>query len=179
MGKSAETIAWYKENGICLHCGQRHVKPGCQMCHECLANKNDATKIWYHNLSDEAKKARHAKNYGSQRKTEQRRFEQGLCFRCGKRPPILHTRYGQCAVCRAKSREQQRRKRIRNGTVPRDERVKGVFCYRCGKPITKDKYCPECYGIVVKQMEHARQFRAKENGWHLYKLIFGKIERGE
>lgn len=179
MGKSAETIAWYKENGICLHCGQRPAKRGCQKCSECLANKNDASKIWYHNLSADDRKKLSERNSASSRKKENRRIEQGLCYRCGKRPPVVATKYGQCAICRAKSKEYTRRRRIKSGNIPRDERISGYNCYRCAKPITSGKYCPECYEIVSASISYARRFLTGRNGWHAFEFNFGKETRHE
>lgn len=167
-----ETIDWYKSHGICYHCGQRDVKPGCQMCHECLANKADTARIWYHSLPDSEKQRVSERNKGSARKTEENRRKAGLCHRCGQRSPVGNTKYSQCAVCRAKKKEYTRQWRIKHGNIPREERREGENCYRCAKPVTTGKYCPECHEIVVRQMLYARQFLPEGSGWHSFKFDF-------
>lgn len=169
---SKQTIDWYKAHGICYHCGQREVKKGCLMCHECLADKADAAKIWYHNLPDAEKQRVRERNKSASRKTEQRRIEQGLCPRCGKRPPVGTKKYSWCAVCNAKKKEYTRQYRMNHGNIPRDERREGENCYRCAKPITSGKYCPECHEIVVRQMLYARQFLPERSGWHSFMFDF-------
>lgn len=174
MGKSKETIDWYKANGICVRCGQEKVKKGRSMCGKCSATRSESARIWYHNLDEESKKRLSEKHKDSRRKTEQNRIAQRLCFRCGKRPPIGDTPYSQCAVCKAKSKEYTRQRRKKHGNIPLDERTPGELCYRCAKPITSGKYCDECREIVVNKMLYARQFKRKESGWSSYPFVFGK-----
>lgn len=149
------------------------------MCHECLANKADMHRIWYHNLPDDEKKNQRDRNKAAAKKTEETRIAKGLCFRCGKRPPIGNTKCSTCAVCRAKKKEYTRQWRIKHGNIPRDERKEGVTCYRCAKPITQGKYCPECREFVVNAMTYARQFKPKETGWGAYPFHFGNETKRE
>lgn len=81
----------------------------------------------------------------------QKRKEQGVCTRCGKRNAVNGTR---CEYCKGKAKQNN------TGAFNGEKRVSAGLCYWCGKPQKPGyKICEKHYQMNV---EKARSKKAKE-----------------
>lgn len=97
-----ETRDFYRKNNICTVCGKVEVPKSEKICPECRANINSQRKP----LTYEQKK-RYGERFKKQQKSlYQKRIEQGICTRCGKRK----AEYGRkkCKICLDKNAEINR-----------------------------------------------------------------------
>jgi hypothetical protein len=151
-----ERYEWYKSHGICVRCLKESAKSGHVVCWRCLANENDYARIYYHKngRSDEQKE----KDKESRERYIEKRNQEGLCWRCGLRPPIGKGKYSQCRVCANKAAEQKRERSRAKGTIPQELRGNGKYCYHCCKPNCKgEKLCSNCLERAKLQAETARE----------------------
>ena len=90
------------------------------------------------------------------RKEHQKRIENGICTRCGKRKPDFG--YKTCGICRAKDTETRR---IRNyKSEKRSDRIKRGLCYFCDNPVEEGfKVCKEHRQLNI---QYARSDKAKQ-----------------
>lgn len=152
-----ERYEWYKAHGICVKCGQEKAKAGRVSCWRCLANTNDSSKIYHsQELYTEEKKKSHIK---SEENLINKRNEQGLCWKCGKRPPVGKSKYSQCEVCNKRAAELRKEKRLQKGVTPRFMFGNGEFCSYCGKPVENkgDKTCYSCHERATQWADDMRK----------------------
>ena len=125
-GRCAEHLEEYRRkkvsnrgNGICVVC-KGQADEGLSRCGNCLHRHN---------------------KYAHKRFTQ--RIANGLCKRCGQRPPTEGLE--SCEGCREKSK-----KRLASARQEREE--KGL-CERCGREprSVKDKWCENCYFAIMAQ----------------------------
>lgn len=121
-----------------------------KVCPECNARSaNDAMHIRERDrgLYNEKQKMMHKRIYD-------KRKEQGICTRCGKRKADYG--YSTCGICRDKSRTQ---KKIKYGKPDRAERYLQGLCYFCDNPVKKGyKLCEYHY---QKNVYNARENNVK------------------
>ena len=142
--RNKEEYAWYKNHGICVRCLKEKAEPGHTMCRMCRLNGNDYGRIWRdaHPKSEEKKR----KDKEFKQAVYARNRELGMCFRCGKYPPIGTSKYSQCQKCNAKHARRKREREHEKGVIPYELRGDGLYCYRCCKPVCNgEKLCPECH----------------------------------
>ena len=103
-----------------------------------------------------ARRARDLERY--HRRTAERRA-QGLCLKCGKRPPAPHR--SQCEVC-AEKRRPADRERFHRRT---EQRVAQGLCPKCGKrpPAPERQLCEPC-GEKTNRASRARDARFRAAG---------------
>lgn len=82
-----ETKQFYMEHGICYACGQERAEPGKKRCWRCLANNNDASKLYYGGLSPEKKEKLLERRRQAAKEQYAERKKAGLCPVCGKENP--------------------------------------------------------------------------------------------
>lgn len=135
-----ESRAFCRSVGICPVCQKNKLFGDERNCPECRA-KNYARNLNKPNI------VRHINTTHYKRKTE------GLCIKCGERPPV----FGRvsCSYCLIK--EQQRAKDYRakksKTGVPRYERVSYGLCYTCGEKIDRDgRVCQKCADKMTKNL---------------------------
>lgn len=150
----AENRSALKTMKICPRCGRNKLWGSEKMCIECRE------KMYKYNLSHKSKTT---KNYNQIRK------ENGLCIKCGKKPPV----YGKtkCATCAAKDRIRAREYRRRGGVeVDRSERPSYGKCYFCGDVIDSGKVCDSCKKRIMKNLPKSKgnEFWKSDN-----QIVFG------
>ena len=172
--KNKEEYEWFKSIGICTRCMHEKAEKGYVMCRMCRINYNDYMKCYSdtHPKTDEKKQ----KDKELAQKTYDRRHEQGLCFRCGKRPPIGTGKYSQCKICNSKNARHKRERDHKNGVIPTELRGNGLYCLRCCKPICNgEKLCQDCHTKAVENARKAAEAsRVSPNRKHIY---FGKYNK--
>lgn len=146
--KNKSEYDWYKDNGICVRCMHEKAEKGYTMCRMCRLNYNDYHRVWQ-NQHEVTEERRQQNKESAQRRTE-RLHEQGLCFRCGKRPAAGTGKYSQCKICRERAARQKREREQKRGQIPTQLRGDGTYCLRCCKPLCNgQKLCPDCYQKAV------------------------------
>lgn len=166
-----ERYAWYKEHGICVRCGQEKAKENHVFCWSCLANMNDYSRIYYHSKDKPRSDEQRERDKESCKCYVEKRNSQGLCWRCGLRPPIGKGKYSHCRICADKVAKQKRERERNKGSIPQILRGNGTYCFQCCKPICNgEKLCPECLERTRKHAEIAREYIDLEN--HPWKVRF-------
>lgn len=140
-----ELYDWYKSHGICVRCRIRGAQPGKTRCLLCMSDDADYYEA-HKNRRDEAKHREQQKSY------YQRRKEAGICPKCGKRKPVSGGVF--CGICRAKSRERMRERRIKKGLLTRDL-IAHDMCSMCGGvPLEGKRLCAVHYAVVCENLSH-------------------------
>lgn len=146
-GKKQEFI----EMGICPICRKEPLFGQEKTCPVCRAKNTEMT------LKAREKDPEHYNKVHREwsRIEYQRRKEQGLCVRCGKRKAYKGLRCGICA-----EKDLQARHAREPLKLPRSERVKNGICYFCDRPIKPGyKVCETHYQMNV---EKSRKRKEKE-----------------
>lgn len=123
--------------GVCPRCGKNKLFGDEKVCPECgaygytvaMRSRERLGKEHYNEVHKEWSKS-----------TYQKRKEEGICTRCGKRKAD----YGltTCGICREKDNKTRLKRKPHK--PPRTERYKKGLCYFCDKPIKKGyKVCEE------------------------------------
>lgn len=170
-----ERYQYCKENGICVRCRKEKAEPNRVMCKKCaekerkrVAENREALrlmkicprcgsnklfgdekmciecreKMYEYNLSHRGSSN---KNYNKIRK------ENGLCIKCGKRPPVQGKT--KCSMCAANERIRSREYRMRKGIdIDRSERPSNGKCYFCGSKIAVGKICDSCKKKITNNL---------------------------
>lgn len=165
---SGELYYWYKQNGICVNCGQENARPNRTLCWRCAANKSDRDKIRLANQSEEKREKRLADKRKHYKRVYEERKADGLCS-CGRKRE--NDRFELCDKCRAKQRITQSRYNLEKGIMPSVFRGDGHFCAICLKPVEREgsKLCDRCHQNNVIKAEKARATRDNKN--HVWKKI--------
>lgn len=142
--------------GICPRCQKVRLYGDEKVCPECnayayehimQARATEEGRLHYNEVHSKWAKNEH-----------QRRIEQGICTRCGKRKSDYG--YKTCGICRAKD---NRTRLLREPHKPnRSERYKQGLCYFCDNPI-KDGYkvCEKHYQMNVEKANSGKSKDAR------------------
>lgn len=107
----------------------------------------------------------HQTEYVSKR--AKRRAAEGLCTKCGKRPP--RPEYRTCGECAMKSRRASNEHKWRNGTTPKVLMDGVTLCKKCGKnpPVTGYAVCERCLALCRKALDKtpSHNGKAPDNGF--------------
>lgn len=148
--------------GICPICRKNPIEPNKHACYECLGKERDRYRKSRENGTYKKQKA----DTERKRILYEKRREQGLCYRCGKRKAE-----GLCGICKAKAKAYKDKKRA---DISRSERPNYGLCYTCGKQELYDghKVCKSCYDTRMKCMEAAWAKPSNEYFKELNHLVF-------
>lgn len=155
MSTSKETVAWYKSKGYCVECHHQKAAPGKVCCFDCLEKMNERAINRYHNLSEEQRKEECRKASERNKLRKQKRREQGLCVRCGKKPQWngLQTCY-ECTIKRRRERKRHNEK---------EQAKKFGKCKYCdNEPLPGKNYCETCYDRMKQSAANAREHIDRE-----------------
>lgn len=160
----AVTRQWCKDNKICPRCKRNRLFGDEKNCLDCRE------KMYYVNIASRNNNP----NYQEEEKTrrirrENKRIEQGLCTKCGKRPLVSKV---YCEQCLIKHRNRARDKRAQVA-MPRYMRQQYGLCYRCGDTLDNEtKVCNKCRDELIHNFNSKRgvsDYWLSEN-----KLLFTK-----
>lgn len=167
-----ERYYWLKEHGICVHCGKDNAMINNILCPEC-AEKHDKSTDKCRIRNEEYR----IKDVEIYKRMADRREEQGLCRRCGKRPPMAGKK--QCIECKVARHKRYLQKELKQNMTKREEKEYLNKCRICGavEVVEGKKVCKECYERCSKQAEFARsKVDYKNHIWRNQdKLTFNKI----
>ncbi len=166
-----ELRRWYKDNGICIACGQESAVQGQLRCFRCREKVREANRRNYERHRKERKER--TKQYHRERTVYLK--SQGLCTKCGKRTP--ETGKVRCAICHAKDRREYHKRARGKGVLPKFMFGDGEHCSTCGKSVDGTKLCPKCYANTQRTIEIAR--RHISSGWQFETFIFGRSDINE
>lgn len=139
--------------GICPRCQKVRLYGDEKVCPEC--NAYSYAKIMQARATEEGRLHYNEIHAKWARNEHQRRIEQGICTRCGKREP--DNGFKTCGICRNKDKEYKRGK---YGKPDRKERYKQGLCYFCDNPIKPGyRTCEKHYQM---NLEKSRSKKAKE-----------------
>lgn len=151
---SSEWYWWLKKHHVCTQCKKTdaYTLNGRSRCYECTKANTERHKKSY------------AKNREAMQKKAKEKYQQnkenGICVECEKRPAAYGTRL--CAKCRADEINRQRKRREKQGIIPRYLFDGIERCQTCGKTLTDEnivkgkKLCKGCYAKHIKSLEKAR-----------------------
>lgn len=96
------------------------------------------------------------------KKSREKRAERkaaGICMRCGARPAVKGKTV--CIDCLIQVRNNDTKRRRRNGALPKQMLDGTNLCTLCGKkePMKGHKVCEDCLPILQENMAHARKFK--------------------
>lgn len=150
-----ELYAFRKENGICVKCGKEKVYKGSVMCLECRMEHRESSMQSY--LKHRDNDGYLQKRAETSARTYNRRKEQHICIRCGKKMSDSVTT-NMCDRCKVIANRLERDRRHEQGVLPKDMCGNGIYCAICSKPVEKqgEKLCDRCYESVCKNLEKAR-----------------------
>lgn len=147
-----ESRAWYQEHKICPRCNKEKLYNDEKVCLICSANAYLTTMRCRKNVGKEHYNKIHSE---WSRKEYDKRINQGVCTRCGKRKADKD--YKTCALCRDKNRKYRRKN---NKTINRNERYLQGLCYFCNNPIEPGyKVCSKHHN---QNIQHANSLKAKQ-----------------
>lgn len=167
--ENTETRHWYQEHRICPRCGKNDLFGDEKVCLECNAKAYEITIRSRERLGRE-----HYNNQHNEwaRNEHQKRIEQGICTRCGKRNADVG--YKTCGICRAKTRNY---KRIKYGKPDRKDRAVQGLCYFCDSPIKEGyKVCEKHYQMNLEKLDNEKCRNVTENIKSKQRAIFGKTK---
>ena len=158
-----ERRKWYLSHKICPQCGKNDLMGDETVCPECRAKA--VNRITKKRKRDDY----NLKHREWAKSAYQKRKEQGICTRCGKRPATKGM--STCAMCREKSNETRR---IRRGCSDRSDRINQGICYFCDLPVKNGyKVCENHYQMILKIGEKGREVQKLSGDWKWNrKIIF-------
>lgn len=145
-----------RKNGLCSRCCKEPADKGYKTCWRCRMNSRRVkTYVMSDTQKQRAAELKKARN--------QRRIEEHICVRCGKRP--ARERFKDCGICADKCNRRRREKAHERGVIPREMGGNGVYCRRCFKPKCHgERICPDCADKLRKQGRELNDWN-KANGW--------------
>lgn len=153
-----------KKIGICPRCGKNKLYGDEKVCLECGANEYATAMSSRERLGKDHYNEVH-RNWSYS--TYQKRKEEGICTRCGKRKAD----YGltTCGICRAKDNATRLKRQPHK--PPRSERYKQRLCYFCDNPI-KDGYkvCEKHYQMNCEKQKLADRTYLRNSNDALFKI---------
>ena len=169
---SKELYNFYKENKICVNCGQNNAVKNRVRCIECLAKNADRQAKRRKNMSAEEIKKSNEYHASYIKKMRALRKKDGLCADCGK--PTCRASNTYCIDHYLKNKKRHASKL----DFPRNERHYYGICYTCGKnPVIEGKkVCSKCYENNLNNLQKANSSEKKmQNRAHIRnmnRLIF-------
>lgn len=160
-----ETREYLRNMGLCPRCGKNKLFGDEKECPECNAKSYEITMRSREKLGKE-----HYNNQHNEwaRNEHQKRIEQGICTRCGRRK--ADEGYKTCGICRAKTRNY---KRIKYGKPDRNERAERGLCYFCDNPIKYGyKVCEKHYKMNLEKLDNDKCRKATEDMKKEMKIYF-------
>ncbi len=143
---------FYKQHHICTNCGKEIVFGNDKTCPECRAKRYIGRK----SLTDEQKNLYGERFKKQQKALYQKRKEQGICTRCGKRKVISGK--AKCGVCLEKDAKLHRKIGI-----SRSERPHYGLCYNCVLPLDRiGGLCNKCAEARSKNLPTDRNNKIGE-----------------
>lgn len=155
--------------GICTRCGKEdaYTIAGRKLCHECCEENRERGRQYF--STDKGR----AIQRESRKRTWAKREAEGLCVRCGKRPPKQTSK--MCAICTIKQINYNRM-RYREKNDPNYPRGANGICYQCNKrPAEAGKrLCPECCVLEIEWNRNRDTTKARERkaAWDAW--VFGR-----
>lgn len=132
---------YYQWIGICPYCHKEHLYNGEKICIECKAKKYEWVAIHKPIKRDNPERKKLLK---------QKREEEGLCTRCGKRDAQPGRK--RCLICLAKDREQNRKRH----TIAEYRKENGLCRYCNTKAMPGKKFCEYHYQKTCEQLAKVR-----------------------
>ena len=155
-----ETEKMYREHGICPKCGQNSARPGRLYCFDCADKRAEYNRIYY-NANKERLNEYRKEWY---RATYDSRKANGLCVRCGERPP----KEGRvrCGRCLAKDRKDHREAARKKGSLPSFMRGDGEYCEMCCEPkCSGQKICEDCRAKLIEAQKKRKKPDNSNSPW--------------
>lgn len=143
---------YYQSNRVCPRCRKNSLTGDEKICPECLSYQYAINMRSRENLGTEHYNKQHAE---WSRRTHWEMIEKGICTRCRKMK--ADAGFKTCGICRAKTRNYNRKKR---GKPDRSERHEHGLCFFCDNPV-KDGY-KVCEDHYQKNVENARSGKAAQ-----------------
>ena len=143
---------FFRKHHLCTQCGKEKVPETQKICPECRIKISKYRKP----LTDSQKE-----NFRKQQDLlYQKRKEQGICTRCGKRKAMADK--AKCGICLAKDAETHRRRHMGRPNI-KEYREENHLCYHCGNKIDVEtgRLCSIC-------LEKCRQNGIKSGGGNEY-----------
>ena len=144
-----EEYLWYKDHGICVNCKTNKAVRGQTRCPDCREMQRDAGRKRYQKKQPEIRA--YYKDWNKS-KYEQRKAD-GVCVRCGKKPPQAGKL--SCTRCLIKQSQYKQNSFQRKGGTPRWLAMDLGLCAVCCKRPTFGRYklCKVCYDHITKKQE--------------------------
>lgn len=147
-----------RAKGLCSRCYKEPADKDYKTCWRCRANGRNRPR-YYYTLSEEQKQ----RNAELAKARRQKRIEEHICARCGKRP--ARDGYTECALCADKYNRRRREKAHERGVVPREMGGNGLYCRRCFKPKCHgERICPDCLDELREEGRRLNDWN-KAHGW--------------
>lgn len=145
---------FYKQNGICVSCGQNNAAKGRVRCFECLEKNSESSRKRIRAETDDERTLRLQKNKEYKKNLYSDRKSNGLCVFCGKTVCKKSNVY-----CIDHYIKNQRKNNKRNEKTSRQLRVSMGLCISCGKDSAIDgkKLCKQCYDTRLSNLEKANR----------------------
>ena len=141
--------------GICIRCGKRHAAPDRASCEPCLEKRREAERTRYaagkaaglpYGGADPNARRKYAR--ARSKRIQKARTADGLCIRCGARPPADGG--ATCIPCRDQRQAAERRQY-------RERRAAGL-CTRCGGPVFDGlSRCVPCAAVEEERQDPERK----------------------
>lgn len=115
------------------------------------------------------------KNHASWAKKEyNRRLQEGMCGRCGKRKS--DDGYKSCSICRIRERNRKReREQKKNNRPGREDRVRLGLCFFCDEKVKEGyKVCEKHYQSCLEKLDNEKTREAREKMKKTNKMFFVK-----
>lgn len=162
-----DTRAWRLEHRICPKCGKNDLFGDEKSCQECSAKSYE--------VAMKSRKKKGTEHYNRlhaewQRKEYERRKENGICGRCGKRNADYG--YKSCGICREKDRNH---KRIKYASTKRKEWIENGLCFFCGEVVKPGyKVCENHYQSLLDKLDNDKAKEATEKIKQSNKIFYVK-----
>lgn len=155
-----ETEKMYREHGICIKCGHNSARPGRFDCFDCADKKAEYAHIYY--KANKERLGEYRKEWSKTR--YKKRKANGLCVRCGKRPPDEGK--VSCRSCLAKDRKDHREAAWKKGSLPSFMRGDGEYCEMCCEPkCSGQKICEDCRAKLIEAQKRRKKPDNSNHPW--------------
>lgn len=174
--KKAESVQWYRSNGICPLCKKEKIFGDENTCPECRVRKTSYNALRQEKMTEGQKMQVCAMKRNRSKARYHRLKEAGLCVRCGKRKSLENLT--ACNICRTKYNsyhDAQYWAKKKDG-IARYERAAYGLCYICGRPLDREgKTCKACSERAAAVLSKNRGSTNVNVYWKAdNKLIFNK-----
>lgn len=151
---------WYQSHNICPRCGKVSIGRSEAMCPECRA------KAYVAIMKNRSAEEYNKKHREWDKKNREKCEKNGLCVRCRKRK--VDGSFKTCAICRAKTREQKRRRSDAQFNI--EYKKKNGICYFCNEPVyERYKVCEYHYNMCIEKLKNPACIEGRKKlskGWN-------------